>query len=282
MRQERQRVAQETIRILSAGEYSGPAGSIVALKESLRRCVSATLCYEPEALSALVSSMVEIPERDQQVVLEVSEETTLAGAQRLRAVAPGLRLGVLNFASARNPGGGFESGAQAQEESLARSSGLIESLRRCSGFYEQHRRQSSLLYSDRVIYSPDCPVFRADDGQLLPEPYVVDFLTCPAPNAGAIRREQPADVARIEPVLRERVAKVLAVAATKGCHGLVLGAWGCGVFGNDPVMVARAFAEHLGPGGGFERRFDRVLFAVFDTAKGRASYRAFANLFSTP
>ncbi len=231
-------------------------------------------------LSSLVITVTGSPENARPVVIEVSDETTLAAARRLKTIAPDGRIGVLNFASARNPGGGFETGAQAQEESLARSSGLIESLRRCSRFYDNHRRQRSLLYSDSVIYSPDCPVFRTDDGQLLPEPYAVDMLTCAAPNAGAIRREQPGDEARIEPAFRERVAKVLGVAATQGCQGLVLGAWGCGVFGNDPVMVARLFHQHLGPDGVFARRFARVVFAVFDTSQERASYRAFDRAFS--
>ncbi len=282
MRKERQLVAQETIRILSDGGYVNPAGSRVALRSAIQKCVSATECYKPDDLtgvSALLSS--ELP-RSGPAVIEVSDETTLAGAFRLGEAETGKRLGVLNFASARNPGGGFETGAQAQEESLARSSALIESLRHCSEFYESHRKQTSLLYSDRVIYSPECPVFRADDGRLLNEPYFVDFLTCAAPNAGAVRREQPADAQRVEAVFRERVGKVLGVALKHGCQSLVLGAWGCGVFGNDPAMVARLFQSYLGAGGAFERRFERVLFAVFDTSKDRSSYGAFERTFSRP
>merc|ERR1711935_980388 len=56
----------------------------------------------------------------QQLSCEVRCCTVLAAAQDLAMssdclVAPG----VLNFASARNPGGGFTTGAEAQKESLA-------------------------------------------------------------------------------------------------------------------------------------------------------------------
>jgi len=282
MRKERQLVAQETIRILSDGEYVNSAGARVALRDAIRGTVSATRCYKPDELTGVLGSISNVLPNVEAGAIEVSDETTLAGAHRLKRAEPNKRLGVLNFASARNPGGGFESGAQAQEESLARSSGLIESLRQCSEFYESHRKQSSLLYSDRVIYTPECPVFRADDGRLLPEPYFVDFLTCAAPNAGAIRREQPADAHKIETVFRERVGKVLGVALKQGCQRLVLGAWGCGVFGNDPATVAKVFRSYLGSGGAFERHFERVLFAVFDTSKDRSSYKAFEQTFSRP
>lgn len=281
MRKERQRVAQETLQILDSGVYVSSSGTQVAVDEAVRRCVSGTRCYSPNELDGIPASVRREPENPEAVTIEVSDETTLAGARRLAGARPDSRFGALNFASARNPGGGFESGAQAQEESLARCSGLFRSLARCRAFYEYHRRQNNPLYSDRVIHSPDCPVFRADDGLLLDAPYYVDFLTCAAPNAGAIKHKQPADTPRIEPVFRERMGKVLGVAHEHGCRNLVLGAWGCGVFGNDPMMVANLFREYLGPGGMFERRFEYVLFAVFDPSRERSSYRAFSRVFST-
>ena len=282
MRRQHQLVAQETIRILSDGEYVNPAGSRVALRDAIQKCVLASVCYKADELTGVLGSVAGESSDSAPGIIDVTDETTLAGAYRLRNAETGKRLGVLNFASARNPGGGFESGAQAQEESLARSSAIVESLRHCSEFYENHRKQRSLLYSDRVIYSPECPVFRADDCQLLSEPYYVDFMTCAAPNAGAIRREQPADSPKIEAVFRERIGKVLAVAFKHGCQNLVLGAWGCGVFGNDPATVAKLFREYLGAGGAFERRFNRLLFAVFDLSKDRSTYLAFARTFSRP
>lgn len=149
--------------------------------------------------------------------------------------------GCAQFASARNPGGGFLSGSQAQEESLARSSALHASLMQATGFYDPHRRNPSLLYSDTLILSPRCPVFRNDAGDLLDEVQHATFISGAAPNAGALQGRQPHELHRIPETFRRRVEYVLALAASQGCSHIVLGAWGCGVFRNDPQQVAEAF-----------------------------------------
>lgn len=206
---------------------------------------------------------------------EVTGESTLAAVIRLagaeRAAAAGAGAGAggvaeaggvaaLNFASARNPGGGVANGARAQEESLARSSALYASLAACPEFYEHHRAERGLLYTDRVIHSPSVPVFRDDRGAWLTEPVSADFLTCAAPNRRMIERNRTGEAERIPGVLARRARCVLAVAADAGVERLVLGAWGCGVFGNRPAEVAEAFAEHLH--GAFEGVFAQVVFAV--------------------
>ncbi|MBL0887697.1 TIGR02452 family protein [Myceligenerans sp. I2] len=198
--------------------------------------------------------------------IEVTGETSLEAARRL---GPGAAC--LVFASARNPGGGFLNGAQAQEEALARSSGLYACQNTVPEFYDHHRGEQSLLYSDRVIVSPSVPVFRDDAGALLPEPYAVTFLTAAAPNRGAVERNAPQDAAQVPSALARRAARVLDVAAGHGLRRLVLGAWGCGVFGNDPHEVAGAFA------GALRTRpwFTHVTFATFDPRPGRPVLRAF-------
>jgi uncharacterized protein (TIGR02452 family) len=147
-------------------------------------------------------------------------------------------LACLVFASARNPGGGFLNGAQAQEESIARASALYPCLRAAGDFHAHHRAHPELTYSDRVINSAEVPVFRDDNGTLLPDPYPVSFLTCAAPNRAAIARNQPEHLPDVPAILTRRAARVLHVAAAHGHRRLVLGAWGCGVFGNEPAAVA--------------------------------------------
>jgi uncharacterized protein (TIGR02452 family) len=131
-----------------------------------------------------------------------------------------------------------------------------------------------------MIYSPHCPVFRADDGTVLERVYLVDFVTSPAPNAGAIRRSQPQNLPHLEDVLRGRSAKLLALGVHHGCEVLILGAWGCGVFHNDAVLVANTFWEHLGPDQPFWGRFRQVVFAVWDASPRRGNYGAFAERFA--
>jgi uncharacterized protein (TIGR02452 family) len=266
--------AQETVAIMERGGYTAPSGRTVSIADDLARAVEGTVLYRPGELDALLAG----PPGGEAVRtrVEVTGETTLAAARRLCGGAADPL--ALNFASAKNPGGGFLNGAHAQEEGLARSSGLYASLRSAREFYDFHRAQRDLLYSDHMIYSPGVPVFRDDAGRLLDEPYGVAFLTSPAPNRGAIRDGTAA--ARIPEVLRLRARKVLAVALARGHGRLVLGAWGCGVFRNDPDEVAAAFAEPLRPGGEFAGRFEHVVFAVWDTAVGSPRHAAFERAFS--
>ncbi|MFG2088148.1 TIGR02452 family protein [Spirillospora sp. NPDC048824] len=274
-RHPRRMTAQETVAILERGDYPAPSGRTVSIAESLARAVQGTVLYRPDELDGLLGRLP-AAEPGTTTRIEVTGETTLAAARRL--CAPGTVPFTLNFASAKNPGGGFLSGAHAQEEGLARSSGLYESLRSAREYYDFHRAQRDLLYSDHMIYSPDVPVFRDDDGRLLEEPYEIAFLTSPAPNRGAIRDAGTAE--HIPGVLRLRAHKLLAVALANGHRRLVLGAWGCGVFRNDPAEVAGVFAEQLHPGGQFADRFEHVVFAVWDTAKGTPRHAAFQDAFA--
>ena len=269
-------IANGTIAALEAGQYTAPDGTSVAIRDLLAACVGETSYYAPADLDT-IRERVLAHSGTIQTTCAVTNETTLQGCARLVASSEYQRIGVLNFASARNPGGGFLSGARAQEESLARSSALYFSLRQCPQFYEFHRAQDTTLYSDRMIYSPACPVLRDDAGNWLAQPYTVDFITSPAPNAGAIMRNEPANRARIVPALTARAGKILALAAHHQCDALVLGAWGCGVFQNDPATVAAIFAGYLRPpDGAFSHRFRHVLFALYDTSQTRATYHAFA------
>jgi uncharacterized protein (TIGR02452 family) len=261
-------LARDTLRILDAGGYRAPQGGTVDLAGGMRAAIAGTRLYLPAdnlpdpdpAPSSAAPTVV------------VTGESTLAASRRLARDGD---VAVLVFASAKNPGGGFRSGARAQEEGIARASGLYRCLTSAPQFYAFHRSGNDNIYSDRVIYSPRVPVFRDDDGQLLDAAYEVSFLTSAAPNRGAVPRGR-AD--RVAAALVRRARRVLAVAAAHGHRCLVLGAWGCGVFRNDPAVVADAFADALVDGAG---SFDRVVFAVWDEAKGSPVRAAFAARFAT-
>ncbi|MDJ0737043.1 MAG: TIGR02452 family protein [Nostocaceae cyanobacterium] len=272
-------IAQNTLEIIEAGYYISPGGGRVEIREELTSCISGTKCYDPDTLSQIQEEVLATTPQFSNTEFEVRNETTLMGAESMAKTQQFSRIGVLNFASAKNPGGGFLKGAQAQEESLARSSALYSSLLKCRSYYNFHRSYHSLLYSDSMIYSSDCPVFRKDDATLLEKPYIVDFITSPAPNAGAIARNQPQDIDKIREVLYVRGAKVLSLAAQNYCDALILGAWGCGVFQNQPSMVAQMFADLLLPGGKFWGRFKRVLFSVLDSSKQRNTFTEFSRRF---
>lgn len=126
------------------------------------------------------------------------------------------------------------------------------------------------------------PRFPRRSGPTPGDPFPVAFLTSPAPNAGTIRRQEPERAHEIPGALARRAELVLEVAALHGHRRLVLGAWGCGVFRNEPAAVAEAFRELLT--GRFDGVFERVVFGVLDRAPEprQAFERAFAWLCAEP
>jgi uncharacterized protein (TIGR02452 family) len=255
-------IADETMRIISSGGYQTTAGASVQLAETIALAVAGTRLYHPnDPLPTGAERVIGTP------LITVTPQTSLAAA--LHADGD---VACLVFASAKRPGGGFRTGAVAQEESLARASALVACQESAPGFYMSNHDPR---YSDRVIYSPGVPVFRDDAGRLLDQPRLVTFLTAAAPNLGAIERNQPELAARVPRILRARAARVLDIAAAHGHSQVVLGAWGCGVFGNDPAVVARAFADILRG----DRRFTRIVFAIHDTRPGVPARAAFTRVF---
>ncbi|NYI06832.1 TIGR02452 family protein [Allostreptomyces psammosilenae] len=274
-------IAAENERIAAEGHYVVPGTGTVSIRHALDAARAGTRSYAPDQLDALLATVTGTPAGAATGTVEVTGEDSLRAARRLDA-SGARNIAVLNFASARNPGGGYVNGAKAQEEDVCRGALLHPCLLRAPDYYEAHRAVRDPFYSHRVIHSPRVPVHRAADGTLLAQPPLVSFLTWPAPNAGVIARQLPERVHEVPDVLRQRAARVLAVAAHHGARQLVLGAWGCGVFRNDPRQVAAAFAEHLGPGSGgaFEGRFEHVVFAVLDRSAGQPTLAAFQRAFA--
>jgi putative RNA 2'-phosphotransferase len=270
-RSERVRIAESTVAACRAGGYADASGARVELRAAIERAAASTRVVDPRAVGALAIA------RGAPTRIDVTGETTVAAILRL-AGAPGLT--VLNFASAKNPGGGFLGGAIAQEETLACASALYPCLLAAmSDHYEPNRANRSSLYLDLAILSEDVPFFRDDTGAWLAAPVLAHVITCAAPNASALRQnERSVDLERLPDVLRARARLVLGGAVALGARTLVLGAWGAGVFGNDPELVADAFAAPLA--GEYAGAFDHVVFAVYDTKPGQPVLAAFRARFA--
>ncbi|MER7925650.1 TIGR02452 family protein [Streptomyces sp. NPDC096057] len=260
-------IAQQTEQIVAAGAYRTADGREVSIAEQTEAARAGTRLYGPEPVRIPPFSPVETR-------VEVTGESSLETARRLTGP-----VAVLNFASARNPGGGFLNGAQAQEEALCRASALYTCLLEARGFYDHHRAHRDPFYTDRVVHAPAVPVFRDDQGRLLDEPYTAGFLTAAAPNAGVVLRTAPERAAGLPRALAVRAERVLETAVLHGYRRLVLGAWGCGVFRNDPAQVAGAFHTLLGPGGRFAAAFEQVVFGVLDRTPGATVRDAFLRTF---
>lgn len=192
------RLAEETLTIVHRGVYVTPSGVMHHIKPAIEQSLEKTLFYPPDAWNDWESTKPATPSYATR--FRVREMTTLDAAREfaseLRAIQPSptppITVGVLNFASATKPGGGFKNGAKAQEESIARVSSLYDSLVTPTGlhFYRKDvREQEGATYSHAMIYSPRVVVFNTDTGRTLEHPYEISVVTSPAVNAGVVREQ---------------------------------------------------------------------------------------------
>lgn len=221
----------------------------VHYREDIERSVTNSKIYE----------YVECVERREQTTeVVVSDMKTLDAALRYRDG----KTCVLNFASFKNPGGGFLRGTVAQEEYLCQNSTLYNVISQFPAFYEKNRLNTNdALYWNRAIYSPGIVV--------LPSEVKVDVLSCAAPN---IKASRMIDSKKIQAVM-SRIKFVLDILEKEECDTVILGAFGCGVFGNDPRFVARTFCSQ----GVLCRGFKKVIFAIPNSKS--VNHRAFKEVY---
>ncbi|MBQ8093935.1 MAG: TIGR02452 family protein, partial [Clostridia bacterium] len=208
-------------------------------------------------------------------IVKVTRQRTFEAAIEIHCRKPQDRIAVLNFASAVNPGGGVKHGARAQEESLCRCSNLYPVLNQQKNwdrYYKVNRQAGNPHYTDAIMYSPEIRIIKTDDGlyQRLPEDEFVstDVITCAAPNLNPYAHaEHGFDRNRFmlgseeqTALHRSRARHILSVAAAHDVDTLILGAFGCGAFSNDPKAVARAYAEVLQE---YRYSFREIEFAVY-------------------
>ena len=175
---------------------------------------------------------------------------------------------VLNFASYKEPGGKFLEGSMAQEESLCHSSFLYNVLAQCQGYYQwnnEHKNRG--LYKNRALYSPNVRFFHGENT------YVADVITCAAPNLSTARKYCDVSPQENTAALNSRIQFLLDIAEREKVDTLILGAWGCGVFGQDPEEVAQIFKNNLP-----ERNIKKVIFAI---PAGNNNFEAFDKIFNS-
>ena len=197
------------------------------------------------------------------VVPEVSVvegDAASAVLERGRGLASACDLAVLDFASFTRPGGGYDRGTWGQEQALCASSFLFNVLSEKGDWYAENRRRNinCELYRNRALAVPRVRFER--DGF---HSYA-DVIVAAAPNARRAREEYRVSDEALNAALADRVRMVMAVADDLGHEKLVLGAFGCGVFGWGAAVVAEAFRAELASGAHAARE---VTFAV---PRGRA------------
>lgn len=278
-------IADDTLQIIDAGFYLNKKGHRIEIQPKLSKAISKSVLYTPtigrkklvtaRALLRVGIDARRIPQR--QTIIEVTTETSLEASKRMVEAGLG-QVMCLNFASARTPGGGFKKGAVAQEETIARSSGLFPCISQMREMYDVNRKILSGFYSDHMIFSPDVPVFKDDEGEFLDKPHYVSFITAPAVNAGVVKEKSDKGKDVVLSVMKRRIEIILALSYLNKQEVLVLGAFGCGVFKNDPMDIANLFKEVLLENELYKHAFKKVVFAIYDPTPEKDNYKTFENI----
>ena len=228
---------------------------------------------------------------DKAGAIRVTKHKTFEAAMLLHREHKDWRIAVLNFASATTPGGGVTKGSSAQEESLCRCSTLYPALTSNAlwdAYYSVNRAARNPLYTNALIYTPGVVICKTDDQfpeRLEEKDWTeVDVITCAAPNL----RQRPGNQYNLDqsaPVVvspeellalhKSRARHILTVAASKGVDAIVLGAFGCGAFQNDPTVVAEAYKDVLEEMKGY---FSLIEFAIYCRPRETANYDAFSRV----
>ncbi|MCC8106396.1 MAG: TIGR02452 family protein [Clostridiales bacterium] len=191
---------------------------------------------------------------------------------------------VLNLASSTHPGGQTRKGASAQEEDLCRRTSLLFSLEsdEAKKYYDYNNARKTHMGSDGVMISPCVEVLKGSSSETLSEPFPISVMSCAAPMIrlgleGMSRQEY-------EGMLCQRIQGMLLTAASQNYRHLILGAFGCGVFGNDAAVVSNLFHHAIQDlsfdGRGSDQLFDSIDFAVLCRPGKDYNYKEFCRNFS--
>ena len=250
-------IAKETIRITKEGEYN-LGERIVKLPEVDYEDV---MVITPAEGEALLRAGIDSYKRDELCRITVMNADSFQAGRNYDNPL------VMNFANAHGPGGGFKIGAKTQEEALCRCSTLYASItsKKASEMYRYNNTHASRVESDYMLISPKVVVFRDENCNLMEEPVIMGVVTVPAPNRyGAALL---AGKKLIDDTFVRRIRIMLAAAAKSGYKTLVLGAWGCGAFGNKPEDVAGYFKQVIVQEE-YGKCFDEICFAIYGREDG--------------
>lgn len=254
------KIAQETVDIINKGGYYNNIFDKNIFKATL---------YTPLELQRL---SVDIPIDKPNAKITLYNQDTCECAKRF--ITNGYTC-ILNFASAKHIGGGFLSGAIAQEEAICRNSTLYASINsdNAKDYYEYNNSHNNELYSDYIIFSPYVEVFRNAKSEILNTPYTICAITSPAVNVHRARNSTKMDISNC---MIQRAEYILKIAIHNNVKNIVLGAWGCGVFGNSPKDISNMF-KHLLFKKGYAKCFNNVSFAIY--GRNLENYQAFEDTF---
>lgn len=254
--------------------------------DQISECIKSTRRYSPDNIFTPST-------RNEPTVIELRDQTTVE-AIRMCSKDPNVgKLAALNFASYRNPGGRFREGSRAQEESLCHESFLYNVLFGSLSHYLKNRMERNHgLYTNTALYSPNV-IFMGTTSNVNTGDYKhcsevdavkCDIITCAAPNRRvAVGYNKVSNLENIG-ACESRIKFIFDVAIENKVDTLILGAFGCGVFGQSPDLIAGIFNKYLkgidNTVGEYFGKFNKVIFAV--PSSNRDNFKIFRAYFGQP
>lgn len=249
-------------------QYKTSDNKVISLNDSLDSCISTyiptSFNYPKPPVNTYADTEIVVTNRK---TGEAVADYSSKNGRFKNGLLLNSSLSVLNFASGTTPGGQYSLGATAQEEDLCRQSTLYPALCKVDQFYKINYRNPK-VYSDGIIYTPDIVFFRDDNLALLDKPFSANIISAPAVNRSGINRQSKEE---LDGIMKIRISKILNIASLYG-DSVILGAFGCGAFKNNPSTIASIFKGLLS--NEFKGVFKYVEFAVY----GNKTYKVFKGI----
>ena len=282
-------ILEDTLQILDAGHYE-LNGEDVKLQLSKERMEASHVLLPADAQDICNRKLTRAALPGECQIACVKQDSYVAAIEMMRGRQDADRQSkpvlVLNFANPVKIGGGVYKGARAQEEDLCRRSSLLRSLETPHSlrYYSYNRKLHTHMGSDAMIFSPEVEIFRDESGELMDDTVIVAVLTCAAPMI--TYSMEGMSESEYRGMFYNRIVGMLKSAAYFGYEDLVLGAWGCGAFGNDAAIVSdlffRALTEFDWDGLKANDLFRRIVFAVRSRGEESYNYKEFNRNFGNP
>lgn len=274
MRNRRSEIFQQTIRLVESGKYMSVENNIIQFPDP-GPMAAHTVFYHKEFF----------PEKhhfSEKMEISVQNIDCVIAGKQLKD--EGFNPAILNMASGSNPGGGVLRGSGAQEENIFRRSNLYQSMYQFADYaqmygIEKSKYQYPLDFHFGGIYTPDAFFFRGletDGYPLLDKPYCLSVISVPAINI----HNHDFSEEEYTMTMKDKIRTILRIGLIHGHDALILSAFGCGAFGNDPYVVATLFSEIFREPE-FSNSFRRIEFAIIDDHNSKGNYSSFRKTIQT-
>lgn len=240
----------ETLQIIKDGNYKDENGKLYDIDKNIILSAKKTVTYKPDHtfdFNDFFETCKDYGRAEKAQIyskIEVTTESTFSAAKRFKDNNI-KEVCCLSFSSAYMPGDGSKQ-YRNQEAILSRRSSLIYSLINNKEMYTYNIEHMNPYHSNYMIYTPNVVVFRDDDDKLI-QPFRVSIISSTAVNYAEILKKHPngEKFQGVYKCMKDRCRKILQLCIKTNNKVLILGAFGCGSFKNDPETISQIFKELL-------------------------------------